>query len=151
MYSYCISNWYIVTSENLLIHSSSDAVAVTISSLDSNFYMVFSLGRKMQGLKLTGSTGSDRWIRDKSGIVAGGREWMGSCVCGFWEPSLILLLPGREVTCGICNLLRTLWRVSRGSLNVVGTDDAAPSAVWGWTTAGTFDSVVPYFLSLSRN
>ena len=147
---YCISNWYIVTNANLSIHSSGDTGAVTMSSLEFDFYMVISLGHDMQGLTLTGSKWLDCWICDHSGIGAGGTDRMRSCVWGFCARSFIWQLPGREVTCGICNFPGTLSRVSRGSLNGVGTDDAASSAVWSWTTAGTFNSVVPYFVSLSR-
>jgi len=148
-YRYFISNWYIATNANLHIHSSGDAGAVTMSLSESDFYMVISFGRDMQGLKLTGSTCLDCWIFDQSGIGAGGRDGTHLCVCGFCEPSLIWLLPGREVTCSICNFPGTLSRVCRGSLNVVSRDDALSSTIWGRTTATTFNSVVPYFLFLS--
>jgi len=136
-YRYCISSWYIVTNANLAIHSSGYTKAVTISSSESNFHMVNSLGRDMQGLKLPGSRSFDDWFFDQSGIRAGGRDGMQLCICGCCEPSFIWCLRGREVTCGICNFPCTLSRVSIGTPNVISTDDAASSAVWGWTTAGT--------------
>jgi hypothetical protein len=39
--------------------------------------------------------------------------------CGFPELSLIWLLPGREVHCGICNIPGPMWRHSISSPNVV--------------------------------
>jgi len=148
--SHCILNWYIVTNANMRIHSSCDAGAVTMSLTESDFNVVISMGHDMDGLKLTGSTGLDCWICDQSGMWAGRRDGMHSCICGFHEPSLMWLLPGQEVHCGIYNYPGTLSRASGGSLNVIGSDDAASSAVWGWTTAGTFNSVALYFSSLSR-
>jgi len=145
---YCISNWYIVPNANLHIHSSGDAGAVTMSLLESDFYMVISLGCDMQGLKLSRLSCCDCWIGDQSGIRAGGRDRMRSCVHSFCEPSLIWLLPGPEVSWGVCNFPGTISRVSVGTPNVVGTDDAALSAIWSLTTDGTFNSVVPYYLFL---
>jgi len=150
MYRYCISNWYIVTNDNLPIHSSGDSGAVTTSWAETDFNMGISLGRNMQGFKFTGSTCLDCWIWDQSGNGVGGRDGMHSFVCSFCQPSLIWLLPGGEVTCGICNFPETLSRVSRGSLNVLATYDPASSAVWGWMTAGTSNSVVPHILTLWR-
>jgi len=44
-YMYCFSKRYIVTNGNLHIHSSGDPGAITMTSLESNFYMVISFGR----------------------------------------------------------------------------------------------------------
>jgi len=85
----------------------------------------------MQGLELTGSTYYDYWIRDELGFGAGGWVRMRLSACGLREPSIIWLLPGQEVTCGICNFPGTLSRVSIGSPNVVGAHDAASSTIWG--------------------
>jgi len=100
----------------------------------------------MLGWILTRSSGCDCWIGDRSGIGAGGRDGKRSCVCGFHQPSLIWLISGPEVTCGICNLPGTLSRASIGTPHDVRADYAASSAVWGWTTTGTFNSVVPYLV-----
>jgi len=127
-YRYYISNWYIVRNANLPIHSSGDARAVTMSSSESDFCMVISLARDRQWLKLKGSKSCDFWIGDKLGIGAGPWDGMRASVCGSHKPSLIWLLPGQEVTCGICNVSWTLSRVSIGSPNFVGTGDAAWSA-----------------------
>jgi len=54
-----------------------------MSSLEADIYMVISLAHDMQGLKLTGSRCYDFWVVDESGIGAGGRDGMGSCISGF--------------------------------------------------------------------
>jgi len=78
-----------------------------------------------------------------------GQERRNVFVClGFPRTSPIWLLPGREVTSGIGNFPRTHSKVSAGSPNVIGADEAASSSVWGWTTVGTFNSVILYFWSL---
>jgi len=110
-----------------------------MSSSESNLYIVIPLGCDIQGIKRTGSTCFDVWISDQSGIGAGMGDGMHSCVCGFHDPCLIWLLPGREVTCRICNFLGTLSKVSIGWPNAFGGDDTASSDVWRWTTTGTFN------------
>jgi len=69
--------------------------------------------------------------------------------CGFIEPSLIWLLPGREVPCGICDIPETILRHFMSCPNVVSAGAAASSPVCGWTTARTINSDVPYLLSIS--
>jgi len=69
---------------------------------------------------------------------------------GLSEPSLIWLLPCRDVTCGIGDCLGTIWRTGISSPDVGGDCVAAVVSVWGITTAGTFSSVILYFISLSR-
>jgi len=69
-------------------------------------------------------------------------------IWGLLEPNLIWLLPGRDVTCGICDFLGTLARVSIGYLHVISEDEATSSSVRSWTTAGNFNLDVLYFLSL---
>jgi len=75
---------------------------------------------------------------------------MRSCIWGFCKPSLIWLLPGREVTCGNCDLPGILSRVPIGSPIVLRTEQDVSTSVGGWSTAGAFSWVVPYFLSLSQ-
>jgi len=60
-----------------------------MSSSESEFYMVVSLGCDVPGLKLAGSTSFQIRIRDELFIGAGGRDGMGSSVCRFHEPSLL--------------------------------------------------------------
>jgi len=55
----------------------------------------------MQGSKLTGLICLVRWIGEKSGIGAGARHGMHSCLCGFCKPSLIWPFPCREVSWSI--------------------------------------------------
>jgi len=99
-----------------------------MSSLESDFYMVNRFGLDMQGLKVTGSTCIDFWMCDESGFGAGGRDGLRSFVWGFYKPSLIWLLCGWEVACGMCNFPGTLSGVSIGSPNVVRADEAASSS-----------------------
>ena len=107
-------------------------------------------GGSTQGSKFTGSTGFPFSNIDESGFLAGSRLGMLMFHCGFTEPSLIWLLPGRDVPCSMCDILRTMSRHSVSSPNIVGTGAAASSAVCGWTTAGTLNSDLLYFLSVSR-
>ena len=58
----------------------------------------------MQGSQLTGSTGFAFQIGDESGSAAGARLAIPVFDCGFPEPSLISLLPEREVPGGICDI-----------------------------------------------
>jgi len=104
-------------------------------------------GGYKQGWKLTGSTGFAFSKSNVSGSAAGSRPDMVVFDCGFTEPSRIWLLPGREVPCGICNIPETMSSLSISSPNVVGGGAEASSSVWGWTTTGTLNWVVPYFLS----
>jgi len=150
-YTYWFSTRYIVTNVNLPIHSSGDAGAVTISWSESAFYMVISFRCNLQWLTFTDSGCFDFWMVDEAGAEGGGRDGMHSCVWCFHEHSLIWLVRGREVRCGICDFPGTLSRVSIGSPTVVSAEEAASSAVWGWTTAWTLNAVIPCFLSLSRN
>ena len=76
-----------------------------------------------------GSTCFDFWDFDKSGSAYGGRDGIGWCVCGFREFSHLSLLPGGEVSCGVCDLPGTLSRVSIVSPYVVGADEVASSSV----------------------
>ena len=48
---------YVVQNTYLAIYTSGDAAAITMSSSESNIYMVISKGRYMQGYKLAGWTG----------------------------------------------------------------------------------------------
>jgi len=130
-------------------NSSGYTGTITMSWSKSNFYMVISLGSYTQRWMLTGSTGFDFIMIDKTGDASDERDGMCLCVCGYWEPSLIWQLPGRDVTCSIWDFLATLSGVSIGSPNVVAADDAASSSICSWQTAGTFGSVIWYLLSLS--
>jgi len=69
---------------------------------------------------------------------------------GFPQPSLKWLHPRREVRCGCCNIAGTISRASRLSPHFAGAGAAAISSVCVLTTAGTLNSVVPYFWSFSR-
>jgi len=51
--------------------------------------------------------------------------------CGFTEPSLILLLPGWELRCGICEIPGRISRQSIYSPNVVGAGAAALASALG--------------------
>jgi len=70
--------------------------------------------------------------------------------CGFPKPSLIWLIPGREVPCGICVIPGRMSRNYITSQNVVRAGAATSSSVCSWITAGTLNSYMPYVLSLSR-
>jgi hypothetical protein len=107
-------------------------------------------GGYMQGWKLTGTIGFTFRNVDESGSAAGSTLGMLDFDCGFTEPSLIWLLPGREVTCGLCDIPGTMSRLSNRSPNVAGGVARESSFVCGWMTAGTLISVVLYCLSHSR-
>jgi len=89
-------------------------------------------------------------ICDESGMAADIGGTMKLSAWGFSERNLIWLLPCRDVTCGICDCLGTLSRACISSPNVVSDGVAAVGSVWGFPTAETFNSVAPYFLSLSQ-
>jgi len=135
------SNRYIVKLYNLHIFSSSDKGAIAICSSKCDFCMVISLGLHMQGYKLMGWTGFDFFIRDESGAAIGRADAIYLCVWGFLESCLIRLLPGWEVTCGMCDFLGSVSWVSIGWLYVVGADDAAISSICSWMTPGTFNLI----------
>ena len=60
-----------------------------MSLSESEFYMVISFGHSTERLQLTGSRCCDFSVGDESGILAGRRDGMHLCVCGFREPNLI--------------------------------------------------------------
>jgi len=66
------------------------------------------------------------------------------------EPSPIWLLPGQDVLCSIWDIPGMISRDSISSPNVLGTGFAGLSSGCGLMTSGTFNSVLPYFLFLSR-
>jgi len=77
------------------------------------------------------------------------RDTMWLLAWGFSEPALIWLYPCRDVSWGIRDCLGTISRTCISARNVVGDGVAAPVSVWGFKTAGTFNDVVWYFISLS--
>jgi len=81
---------------------------------------------------------------------AGARLGIVVFYCGFPQPSLIWLLLGAEVLCGICGIPGTISRHSISSPNVVSEGGDASSSLCGITTAGTLNLDVPYLLSPSR-
>jgi len=99
---------------------------------------------------LAGSPGFTFRISAELGAASGETTGNNLCYCGLSEPSLIWLLPGREVTAGICHCLRTISSVCMCSPNVVKGDVAEVVSIRGLTTTGTINSAVPYFISLSR-
>jgi len=64
-------------------------------------------------------------VSDESDSAPGVKDDMHSGDFGFPEPTLIELLPGREVHCGIGDIPETISRVSNRSPNVVGEGAAA--------------------------
>jgi hypothetical protein len=64
-------------------------------------------------------------ISNEPDSVPDGREDMRLGDFGFPQPTLILLLPGREVHCGIGDIPRTISIVSNSSPNVVREGAAA--------------------------
>jgi len=62
----------------------------------------------MQGYMHTVSTGFPFSDVDESGSAAGSPLRMLDFHCGFSEPGLILLLPGGEVPCGLCDIPGTM-------------------------------------------
>jgi len=70
--------------------------------------------------------------------------------CCIIKPSLISILPGREVPCGIYDIPGTMSRVAIRSLHVLGWTDRASWLVYGWTTDGGLNLYVPYVLSHSQ-
>ena len=67
--------------------------------------------------------------------------------CDFSKASVIWLLPDGDISWGICDYLGRIWGGGISSSSVAGDTMAAVVSVWGITTAGTFNSVVPYFIS----
>ena len=141
---------YVIKNTYLAIYSSGDAGAVILSSSESDFYMVNCLGRYMLGEILAGCTGFTFSICDKSGMASGIRDNKWLSASGWSEPTLICLHPGWDVTCIMCDCPGTISRTCISSPNVVGDGVAAVMSVWGFTTAGTFNSVIPYSISLSQ-
>jgi len=99
---------------------------------------------------ITGSTGFAVWIGDESGSAIGRRHAMPLFYCAFSAPSLMWLLPGREVPCSICNIPGMLTSVSITAPNDVGASQAAISTFRGLKTAGTHNSVVSWSFSPSQ-
>jgi len=149
-YKNCFSERWAFKTDYFAIYTSGDAGAVTISSFVSDFYNVINHRCFLQGQKLTASTRFASWICMESVAVPGERTWMNVCDCGFSELSLIWLLSGRDVTAGISDCPRTISRVCICSPTLVGDAVAAVVSIWGLMTAGTINSTVPYFISLSR-
>jgi len=87
-------------------------------------------------------------MSDKLGSVAGARQDILMFDCSLPEPSLIWLLSGQEVSCGICNILGTMSKHSRRSQNFITASTAASSSVCSFRTTRTLTSDVLYFLSL---
>jgi len=75
---------------------------------------------------------------------------MNVCYCRFSEPSLIWLLPGRRVPAVIYNCPLTISRVCIYSAKYIGDGVAAVVSTWCLTTTRTFNSAVPYLISLWR-
>ena len=107
-------------------------------------------GGYLQGWKLTGSTGIACSRDDISRTEVGSRLGMLLINCGFTESSLIWLLCGQEVPCGICDIPRTMSTHSISSANVAGVGAVGSSSVCGWKTAGTLNVDMPYSFSLSQ-
>jgi hypothetical protein len=93
----------------------------------------------MQGYELTGSTGFVFRIGVESDSATSEKCGMNWCDCGFSEPCLMGLHPGREVAAGIYDCLLTISRVCICSPHVVGDGVAAIRSIWLLTTAGTFN------------
>ena len=104
----------------------------------------------MQWYKLTGSTGFAFSNGDVSCSVVGSKPHMLVFNCGITEPSLIRVLPGREVPCGIWDIPGTISRDLISSPNVVTAWAAASSSVCGWTMARTLNLDVPYLSFLTQ-
>jgi len=100
---------------------------------------------------LTTSTDFTLSMSNELGSAAGARPGILVYNCGVLELNLLWLLPGQEVSYGICDILGTLSRYSICSPNVVCAGAFEWSSNDSWTTAGTLHSVVLYFLSLSQN
>jgi hypothetical protein len=71
------------------------------------------------------------------------------CDCGFSEPTLISLHCCRKVTASNSDCPQTITIVRRCSPTVVWEAVAAVGSDCGLTTAGAFNSALPYFISLS--
>ena len=70
----------------------------------------------------------------------------------FWfaERSLIWLLRAWQVLCRFCHIPGTISRVFNSPPNIFGAGGSTTSSICGLTTSTTFDSAVPYFLSVSQ-
>ena len=97
-----------------------------------------------------GSTSFEFSISDKLGSLLSGRDAMCLCHCGSPEPSLIGLLPGQEVPCGIGNIPETRPIVVIWSPTVVTTGAAVGFSFSGVMTARIINSAVLYFSSHSQ-
>jgi len=118
---------YSVKNTNLPVYPSGDAAAVTISFSDFDIYTVITISRYTRGWRLTGSTGCDSLNIHEWGAVSGRGDGIPVPVWGLRKPSFIWLLPGQDVTGGICNFPGTLLKVSIGSPNIAGSDEASVS------------------------
>jgi len=97
-----------------------------------------------------GSTGFAFSIGDELATSFGTSDPIPLCDCGFSEPTLIWLLPGQTVPCGICNCPRTMWRGCNCFPNLDSDGVVAVMSVWCFTTAGKINSAFLSFISLSR-
>jgi len=142
---------YVVTNTNLAVYISGDAGAITMSSSESDFDMVISLGPYMEGKTLMGWTGFAISICDPSGnaLGAGGTIWLSAW--GSAESSLIWLRAGWDIIRGICDCSGMISWACLSSPNMVVDGVLAVVSVWGFPTAGTWNSVILYFIRLSRN
>jgi len=84
----------------------------------------------MQGYKSKGYTGFGSRISVELGSVTGEKSSMNCYDCGFSEPSLMLLLPGREAIAGICDCPLTISRGGIYSAYVDGDGVAAIGFIW---------------------
>jgi len=146
----CFFLGYVVKNPYLAIHCAGDAWAITMSSSGSDFYMVVIQRRYTLGWMFTGWSGVAVTSCDESGDPSGLRDTMWLSTWGLSNPSLIWLLPCRDVACGIWDCLGMISRTCISSSNVVCDGVAAVESIWGCTTAGTFSSVVLYSIFLSR-
>jgi len=124
-YKNAFSRRYDIKNTNLPIYFSNYAGAVTISLSESDVYMVLSWRDDMYGHKIMGSSGFTFSIDDESGAVAGARPAIPVSDSGFPEPNLIWMIPGRDVPCGICDILGTISSDSLSSPTVVGAGAAS--------------------------
>ena len=101
----------------------------------------------MHGWKQMGWMGFDCLICDGWGCPSGGTVGMCLWDCGFLEPSLISLLPGRQTRCHICDFLPTISWVSLSPWppEVSGEDATVP--VCGLMNTRTFNIAVLYIIA----
>jgi len=120
-----------------------------MSLSESEIYMVISwrLYAGIKAYRFNRHCFQQRWrIELCSGLKTG----HGCVRQRFHQTSLIWLILGRDVPCGIRDIPGTMWRPSRSSSIVVGTGVAASSSVCYWMTARTLNADLPYFLCHSR-